>query len=59
MSKWMKETENGQYEETIADADGCKYMYNEVCCNDQSEWCCSYPGEYCKACKLFEPEDMA
>lgn len=59
MSKWLEEIGDGQYKAMLADSDGCKHMYNEVCCNDRSEWCCDYPGEDCKACKLFEPEDMA
>ena len=37
---------------------GCKYMYNEVCCNGFSEHC-SYGlrEEDCKGCELFEKED--
>ena len=59
MSKWLEKMGDGRYKVILADLDGCKYMYDEVCCNDRSEWCCDYPGEDCKACKLFESEDMA
>ena len=58
MSKWVEELPDGEYNVTIADKDSCKYMYNEVCCNDRSPWCCSYSfGDICKGCELFEKED--
>ena len=59
MSKWIEEIGDGKYKAVLADQDECKHMYDMICCNDQSEWCCEYPGEDCEKCKLFEPEDMA
>lgn len=40
----------------------CKYLYNEVCCNDQSEYVADYPYPHCKCegkkdCECFEKED--
>ena len=33
-------------------------MYNEVCCNDKSEWSYDYPRwEDCTECPLFEKEE--
>ena len=35
-----------------------KYMYDEICCNDESEHCCDYAfDDVCKRCELFEKED--
>lgn len=36
MSRYIEE-KDGKYITTIANMDLCKHMYNEVCCNDQSE----------------------
>lgn len=42
----------------IDDINKCKHMYNEVCCNDESECCGCYAFEdNCKRCELFEKED--
>lgn len=59
MSKWIDDLPDGTYKEEIADKGACKHMYNEVCCNDKSDWCADYPDMEtdCKKCKLFEPED--
>lgn len=51
--------ENGKtkYIKTLDDPDGCAWMYDEVCCNDQSEHCCDFPmDEDCGVCPLFERE---
>lgn len=57
MSGWIEE-KGGKYVTTVADMDACKHMYNEVCCNDQSELCGGWPDEYdCSHCELFERED--
>lgn len=57
MSRWV-EKEGDDYKITIADMDECKHMYDEMCCNDESEHCCSYAFEDdCKGCELFEKED--
>ena len=58
MSRWIEDAPDGGYITTIADMDECKYMYNEVCCNDESECCGCYAFEdNCKRCELFEKED--
>jgi hypothetical protein len=39
----------------------CKWLYNEVCCNDKSDYVAGYPSskicESKKYCKYFEKED--
>ena len=59
MSKWITQLDDGTYEVVLDDKYKCKWMYNEVCCNDQSEILADYPwnGE-CKKCKLFEREEL-
>lgn len=57
MSRTIEELSDGTYHEEIADYDACRHMYNEVCCNDKSEWLADYPGEYCEECPYFEVED--
>lgn len=58
MSRWIKDAPDGGYITTIADMDECKYMYDEICCNDESEHCCCYAfKDDCKRCELFEKED--
>ena len=57
MSRWTEKV-GDDYKVTIADMDDCKYMYDEICCNDESEHCCDYAFEdVCKRCELFEKED--
>ncbi|MGN0998649.1 MAG: hypothetical protein ACI4PO_03755 [Faecousia sp.] len=50
---------NGNYLTEIVSMDECKYLIDEVCCNDQSEQCCDFPHpEYCaKRCPHFTKED--
>ena len=52
MSRYTEETKNGQYKTTIASMDGCKYDYNEVCCNVDNheilgDFCTVYTSRYC------------
>lgn len=57
MSKWIKECDNGKNEVSLDNPDKCDWMYNEVCCNDKSDYVADYPNEYdCKNCKLFKKE---
>ena len=44
------------------DYNQCKWLINEVCCNDSSEYLADYPYPNCKCenknqCKYFEKED--
>lgn len=44
------------------DYNKCKWLYNQVCCNDKSEFLADYPYPRCKCeddtyCKCFEKED--
>ena len=58
MSRWIESAPDGGYKVTIADMNECKYMYDEICCNDESECCCCYAFEDdCERCELFEKED--
>lgn len=60
MSRWIEGTFGGKTLITIADMNECKYMYDDICCNDESEHCCCYAFEDdCKGCELFEKEDGA
>ena len=57
MSRWIEEKQ-GYTIIKIADMDECSYMYNEVCCNDESELCGDYPAqEDCAECLLFKKEE--
>lgn len=57
MSRWIERLPDGTYDEGIIDPDQCRWLYNEVCCNDSSPICADYPDkEYCKRCKHFEKE---
>ena len=58
MSRWIGSASDGGHKVTIADMDECKYMYDEICCNDESEHCCCYAfKDDCERCELFEKED--
>ena len=60
MSRWIEvDEENRHVKETIASMDECKMLCNEVCCNDQSEYCaCWPPSDLCgRKCPHFEKED--
>lgn len=35
----------------------CKYLYDEVCCNDSSEYLADFPSkEDCDKCEFYEKE---
>ena len=55
----MESDGNGHYLTEILSMDECKYLVDEVCCNDKSEQCCDFPAdEYCKnRCPFFTKED--
>lgn len=61
MSRYIDEkTVNGckQYIVTLADPNKCKYIYNDVCCNDKSGFVADFVDEDdCDCCGLFEKED--
>ena len=59
MSRWADTREDGGIREEIASMDECKWLINEVCCNDKSNECCDFPHlEYCKyRCPHFTEED--
>lgn len=60
MSRWADTREDGGIREEIASMDECKWLINEVCCNDASQQCCDFPhpDEYCKKrCPHFTKED--
>lgn len=56
MSRWIEE-KDGKIVEEIADPDACRYLCNEICCNEQSDnaygWI--YAG-MCEQCELFEKD---
>ena len=60
MSRWMKEGSDGVIQQGIISMDECRYLIDEVCCNDKSQQCCDFPHpeEYCaKLCPFFTKED--
>lgn len=61
MSRWIEsgKDENGRwYIETLADAAGCRYWLDEVCCNaDNEDMVADFPTkENCEVCPYFERE---
>lgn len=61
MSRFIKKGRNGTYQITIDSPEDCKFMYNEVCCNADSDEVGDYPDreEFCrKRCLNFIKEDM-
>lgn len=62
MSRWMEKGSDGVIRQGIISMDECRYLIDDVCCNDQSEQCCDFPHpiEYCKKrCPHFTKEDGA
>ena len=59
MSRWMDEGDDGEIRQSISSMDECRYLINEVCCNDKSDQCCDFPPpDYCKSrCPHFTKED--
>lgn len=49
-------TENGKLKEVIKDKNECAWMYDHVCCNENSPYLADMPLENCKTCKLFVRE---
>lgn len=61
MSRWLEDDGCGGHREELANIDECRYLINEVCCNDKSDQCCDFPHpEYCEhRCPYFTKEDGA
>lgn len=59
MSRWLEDDGNGGLREVLADITECRYLIDDVCCNDQSEQCCDFPHhEYCsQRCPHFTKEE--
>lgn len=55
----MDRDSDGNIRQGIVSMDECRYLIDEVCCNDKSEQCCDFPNEeYCaKHCPVFTKED--
>lgn len=57
MSKVFKNVD-GKLVSEIDNFEKCKFMYDEVCCNDSSPFIADYPEmENCKHCIYFEKEN--
>ncbi len=62
MSRYLTKTENDETIEEIESMEKCKWLINEVCCNDKSD-CLGdfpYPSSICESiygCGCFEKED--
>lgn len=48
--------ENGKLKENPKNENECIWLYDEVCCNADSEWVADFPHEHCKRCKNFTKE---
>ena len=60
MSRWITRNDDGSITTTISELDECRWLYNEVCCNDECEECADYPypSEKCLgSCPFFEKDD--
>ena len=59
MSRWLEEGTDGILRQVISSTEECRYLIDDVCCNDKSEQCCDYPHpEYCaQRCPHFTKED--
>ena len=58
MSRWIDRFPDGTYHEGIADPEECRWLYDEVCCNDRSPIVADWPPEgYCETCEFFEEEE--
>lgn len=55
----MDEGDDGEIRQSISSMDECRYLINEVCCNDKSDQCCDFPHpDYCNSrCPHFTKED--
>lgn len=59
MSRWLQKNEDGTFSQGIISMDECRYLVEEVCCNDRSDMCCDFPHpDYCsKICPFYTDED--
>lgn len=58
MSRYINQDNVGNYTETISNMNECRWMYDDVCCNDESDCVADYPDEEtCRKCELFTKED--
>lgn len=62
MSRYISTTENGKRIEEIASMDLCKWLCNDMCCNDSCDALGWFPSpisicENGDACGCFEKED--
>lgn len=56
MSRWV-EDKNGRLQESIAFMDQCRYLYNDICCYENSEYLGLDVSKECETCLLFTKED--
>ena len=58
MSRWLDQLSDGTYQVEVYDWEGCRHLYNDVCCNDKCDMSYDFPSpEYdCVKCPYFEPE---
>lgn len=58
MSRWIEEREDGTYEESVGEPNGCRHELNEICGNTAHPYFGSWTEEgMCAVCPLFEKED--
>ena len=42
--------------ERLDNPNKCRWLYDDVCCNDSSEWLADFPLDLCKTCRYFTKE---
>ena len=58
MSRWMEKDKDGVIHQGIISMYQCRFLIDDVCCNDKSDQCCDFPHEeYCRKCEHFVKED--
>ena len=59
MSRFIEENGDGYNVVTLDDKTKCAWMYNEVCCNDKTDYLADYPDrDDCAECPYFKKETM-
>lgn len=57
MARHLEKTEDG-FKEVIYDFTQCRWLYDDVCCNEKCDMVAYMPTPtlYCKKCRYFEKE---
>lgn len=58
MARHLEKMENGSFRETITDTTACRWLYDDVCCNEKCHHLAFMPTPrlICAECKYFTKE---